>query len=437
MGGKKREGKVDDLRRRAEEKTSELPDPEELSVEEVRKLVHELRVHQIELEMQNDALREAQAELLESSSRYTDLYDFAPVGYLTVDEESIILEANLTLAKQLGIERGILIGRPFANFVALSDRDRFRFHVAEIFSDREQPALEARLIGRKKGCGLFVLLESIVVEDSRGRKQCRISVTDISERKRAEEAAAIYMKKLEQSNRELQDFAFIASHDLQEPLRKVQAFGGRIRDKYAGALDDQGCDYLERMMNAIRRMSDMIQGLLDYSRVRTRELPFAAVDLTRVVREVVSDLEFIIEKTGASIDVGRLPIVEVDANQMCQLFQNLLSNALKFHRQEDTKPVVKIYAEPNGGVPDPASGNRMHRIFVEDNGIGFDEKYVDRIFILFQRLHGRSAYEGTGMGLAICRRIVERHHGAITARSKPEQGTTFIITLPEKQPVED
>jgi PAS domain S-box-containing protein len=397
MSGKQSRNGVDDLRAKAEEKLAPHPDPDELSSEEARRLVHELRVHQIELEMQNDTLREAQAELVESNSRYADLYDFTPVGYLTLDENSIILEANRTLAKQLGIERGLLIGLAFPNFIAASERAAFRSHVARIFEARAQQSFETRLITRSNGREFYTLLTCMFVEDARGNKQCRVSVTDISDRRRAEEAVKDYMKKLEQSNRELQDFAFIASHDLQEPLRKVQTFGSRILGKYAEALGDQGGDYLERMMKASRRMSEMVQGLLDYSRVSTMAKPVETIDLTHLVREVASDLEILIEKSGARIEVGRLPTLEADYQQMRRLFQNIIGNALKFHGEEQPKPVVKVYAGSAGKGLGPASGGKTHRICVEDNGIGFDEKYLERIFTLFQRLNGRAAFEGTGM----------------------------------------
>ncbi|MEM5785957.1 MAG: ATP-binding protein, partial [Syntrophobacteraceae bacterium] len=272
----------------------------------------------------------------------------------------------------------------------------------------------------------FALIESIFMEDAHGRKQCRISVTDISGRKRAEKITRLYMEKLEQSNRQLQEFAFIASHDLQEPLRKIQTFGAQLKRKHSQALDQNGHDYLNRMVNAAKRMSEMIRGLLDFSRVGTETCRFGTVDLSGIIREVKDDLEILIKQSGAFIQVGRLPSIEADSNQMRRLFQNLVINAIKFHGEE--KPSIKIYT-----VLDESGS---HRIFVEDNGIGFDEQYAERIFILFQRLHGRSTHDGTGMGLAICRKIVELHHGSITARSKPGQGSTFIITLPEKQPIE-
>jgi signal transduction histidine kinase len=261
--------------------------------------------------------------------------------------------------------------------------------------------------------------------------------TSLTERKQAEEKLRTYASKLERSNRELQDFVFVASHDLQEPLRKVQAFGSRLQNKYSEALGDQGRDYLERMQSAAARMQTQIKDLLAYSRVTTRAQPFVPVDLSKVAQEVVSDLGVRIEQVGGQVEVGGLPTIEADPDQMRQLLQHLIGNALKFHREGET-PVVKIHAESlNGqgeGAAGASAGDGLWQIMVEDNGIGFDEKYLERIFQVFQRLHGRSEYEGTGIGLATCRKIIERHGGSITAKSAPGQGATFIVTLPVRQP---
>jgi len=245
------------------------------------------------------------------------------------------------------------------------------------------------------------------------------------DRKRAEEQLRIFNEKLQQSNRELQDFAYVASHDLQEPLRKVQTFSDRLGSKYAERLDETGLDYLERMRNAASRMQTLIQDLLAFSRVTTKAQPFVQVDLEQITRDVLSDLEVKIEETGAAIETRDLPKLDADPLQMRQLIQNLIGNALKF-RNADATPIVKISATnglSNGHGP-------MYTITVEDNGIGFDEKYLDKIFTVFQRLHGRAEYEGSGIGLAVCRKIVERHHGSITAQSTPGQGAKFIVSLP-------
>ncbi|SPJ15884.1 putative Histidine kinase [Syntrophobacter sp. SbD2] len=256
---------------------------------------------------------------------------------------------------------------------------------------------------------------------------------EIAERRRVEEELRkksekliAYSAKLEQSNRDLQDFAFIASHDLQEPVRKIQTFVDRITGQYNESLDEKGRDYLDRVRRSARRMQDLILSLLKYSRLTSSaEHYYLPIDLTQSVQEALSDLKVLREDSGAQIEVGSLPTVEADPVQMQQLFQNLLGNALKY-RGEKT-PVIRVYAEP--GEPEG-----FHEIRVEDNGIGFDQRYLDKIFKPFQRLHGRSApFEGTGMGLAICRRIVERHGGSITARSKTQSGAVFMVRLPEKQ----
>ncbi|PLZ26527.1 PAS domain-containing protein [Fischerella thermalis] len=234
-------------------------------------------------------------------------------------------------------------------------------------------------------------------------------------------------QELSRSNEELQEFAFVASHDLQEPLRKIKTFGDRLKASCGDVLNEQGRDYLERMQNAARRMQTLIEDLLTLSRVTTRAQPFVAVDILQVTQEVLSDLEISIQQTGATIEIGELPVIDADPLQMRQLLQNLIGNALKFHRKE-IQPVVKIYSKIL--YDSEHVSPEQCQIIVEDNGIGFNEKYLDRIFNVFQRLHGRSEYDGTGIGLAICRKIVERHQGSITAKSEPGRGAKFIVTLP-------
>jgi PAS domain S-box-containing protein len=252
--------------------------------------------------------------------------------------------------------------------------------------------------------------------------------------RRSEAELRKFAAKLEASNRELQDFASVASHDLQEPLRKIQAFGDRLKMKHGDALGDGGRDYLERMQNAAGRMQTLINDLLTFSRVTTKAQPFVEVDLAEVAAGVVSDLEARVERSGGRVEIGEMLTLDADPLQMRQLLQNLIGNALKFHKP-DEPPFVKVWcerAESNDADAEPAGGE-LCRVFVFDNGIGFDEKYLDRIFTVFQRLHGRHAYEGTGVGLAVCRRIAERHGGSITATSEPGRGSTFVVTLPTSQ----
>jgi light-regulated signal transduction histidine kinase (bacteriophytochrome) len=220
----------------------------------------------------------------------------------------------------------------------------------------------------------------------------------------------------------------VASHDLQEPLRKIRAFGDRLAKRAERELSTESQDYIRRMSHAAERMQRLINDLLMFSRVQTRATPFQPVNLDVVVSEVLGDLETRIEQTGAVVEVGPLPTIMADPLQMRQLLQNLLGNALKFHEPEQP-PRVKVGAEQ---VPGEGPGAGLWRVTVEDNGIGFDEKYLDRIFNVFQRLHGRGVYEGTGIGLAICRRIVERHGGTLEAHSSPGKGSTFVVTLSEE-----
>jgi PAS domain S-box-containing protein len=239
--------------------------------------------------------------------------------------------------------------------------------------------------------------------------------------------------RLERSNRELQDFASVASHDLQEPLRKVQAFGDRLKAVCDGALNTQANDYLDRMLNATRRMQSLIQDLLKFARITSQASPFLPVDLAQVTRDVLSDLEVHIAETNAQVEVGDLPTIEADAVQIHQLLQNLIGNALKFH-QKGKPPGVRVFAERAGCKQ---TGGGVLQLVVQDDGIGFDEKYLDRIFTMFQRLHGRTEYEGTGIGLAICRKIVQRHGGDITATSTLGRGTSFLVALPVRHTIEN
>ncbi len=228
-------------------------------------------------------------------------------------------------------------------------------------------------------------------------------------------------EELERSNRELQDFASIASHDLQEPLRKIQAFGDRLTAGHGEALGETGRDYLDRMTAAAARMQLLIEGLLAYSRVATQAQVVVRVPMRTVMTEVLVDLEQRLVDSQGEVHVdGTLPSVDADPMQLRQLMQNLIGNALKYRRAEAAPQVRVSCNESSAGWT----------LEVSDNGIGFAQEQADRIFAPFQRLHGRGSYEGTGMGLAICRRIVERHHGTISAHASPGAGARFVVTLP-------
>lgn len=248
-------------------------------------------------------------------------------------------------------------------------------------------------------------------------------IDEISKRQSAEKEMNAYSSELTRSNKELEDFAYVASHDLQEPLRKIQAFGNLLLGEYGDSLGPEGADYLQRMHSAANRMSTLIADLLAFSRVTRTVQRKQHVDLSKTLQDITSDLETRINDTSATLSVGQMPTVFADPTHMRQLFQNLVGNAIKFH-QPGVAPIVSVQSKAKEGG---------YEITVTDNGIGFDEKYLDRIFAVFQRLHERSSYEGTGIGLAVCRKIVERYDGTITARSTKNKGSSFILWLPAKK----
>ncbi|SPF38247.1 putative Histidine kinase [Syntrophobacter sp. SbD1] len=278
----------------------------------------------------------------------------------------------------------------------------------------------------KAGAHDYIMKESLKRLPPAVKRELREAETR-RERKAAEEKLKSYTARLEIINQELQEFAFAASHDLREPLRKIQTFCDIISSRYAGDLDDKGRLYFGKMQETANRMSSMLDSLRNYS-AAANCTSFSATDLTLLAKEAASNFEGIIRETGAAVETEELPVAEVDPDQIIRLFQNLIGNALKY--RDDKAPKVRIYAVQ--------SDCDTFGIYVEDNGIGFDECYIDKIFAPFQRLHDRTGgYEGTGMGLAMCRKIVERHGGSITARSQPGKGSVFIVKLPWKQPKKD
>jgi PAS domain S-box-containing protein len=338
-----------------------------------------------------------------------------------VDASGCIRVVNDAVRALLGYGSSDLLGRSIDTLEVTGGDATISRTLGEL-SRRGAIRDQERLLRHRDGHAIDVSVSISPVSEENVQEGAVVIARDIRERKDAEAELRSAMKRLEQSNRELEDFAYVASHDLQEPLRKIQAFGDLLKSKHAAAMQPQARDYIDRMQSAAGRMQVLINDLLSFSRVTTKAQPFAPVDLGAIAREVAHDLEIRAHDTGGEIVVGELPAIEADALQMRQLLQNLAGNALKFHRPE-VPPRVEI----NG-----AAENGRVLITVRDNGIGFDEKYADRIFTMFERLHGRGAYEGTGIGLAICRKIAERHGGTITARSTPGEGSEFRVTLPAK-----
>jgi len=255
---------------------------------------------------------------------------------------------------------------------------------------------------------------------------------DITERK---QAILLANEELRIKNKDLEQFAYIASHDLQEPLRKIQSFGELIKTRFSHDVPEQALDYIDRMHRATLRMRLLIDDLLTFSRISSRTKPFVKIELSKEVKRTISDLEILLKETQGKVNVGDLPDIDADPSQITQLFLNIINNGLKYHR-EGVAPVINISSRIIK-VSDTSQPNskpvEMAELNISDNGIGFNEKYIDKIFEPFQRLHGRDEFEGTGIGLAICKKIIKRHNGNITAKSSEGKGSEFIIQLPLQQ----
>lgn len=353
------------------------------------------------------------------------LFEAAPLGWVLV-EDGLIVYVNQGAETLFGYTREEMLGQRLELLVP----ERFREQHA---ADRERYAREPKMrpmgaleisARRKNGSEFFADVKLSPVRI--GPRLLVIAIVrDMTERREYERRLVALQRGLEERNRELEQFAFVASHDLQEPLRKIVAFGDRLAKKLEGTLDAQGVDYLARMTGAARRMQTLIDDLLAYSRLTTKAVPFARVDLDAVLRTTLLDLEFAIERSKGSVEAGPLGVIDGDPQQLRQLLLNLVGNALKY-RRDDVPPRVTVAARRVLG----ADGGEYVVLSVADNGIGFDPKHVERIFVLFERLHGRSSYEGTGIGLAIAKKICERHGGSITATGAPGAGATFTVTLP-------
>ena len=377
-------------------------------------------------------LREA---LAEAQVRKNSIVESSLDAIVTINHDGVIIEFNRAAEQVFGHPREKVLGtRPsdvlFPPSMSAEHRSRIERYLEQGEGSRLGKRTEA-VVARANG-EVFPAELAMTISQEHGAPVLTFFVRDISLRKKAEEEQARYAAELERSNYELEQFAYVASHDLQEPLRKIRTFGDRLTAKCGQLLDETARECVERIENAAGRMQELIEGLLALSRVTTRANEFVRVDLSEITRDVLSDLEAQIEREGGRVELGKLPAIQADPLQMRQLLQNLIGNALKFRRVEES-PVVKVdgrYVHGRQRQPGQSPSGEQCRLTVEDNGIGFEEHYGERIFGIFQRLHKRDAYEGTGIGLAICRKIVEHHGGTISARSEPGRGSTFEVMLP-------
>jgi PAS domain S-box-containing protein len=372
--------------------------------------------------------REVEASLRRNESLLTDFFETATLGLHWVGPDGTIIRANQAELNMLGYSPEEYIGHKISEFH--TDPDVIQ-DILNRLKNNERLVDYPACLRAKDGTIKTVLINSSVYweEEQFGHTRCFTrDITDLAHTKEnlaeTNKKLQLYIKRLEQSNRELEHFAMIASHDLQAPLRKVRFFSDHIQSKLEGLADEEIKDSIHRMQKAVARMQALIDDLLDLSRVNRKGKPFEKLDLSYVAREAVADLHEIVKETGGRVKIAEMLEIEGDPTQIHQLFSNLIENGLKFHKPDEA-PVVVVSAI--------ITDCNTCEIRVQDNGIGFDEKYLDRIFEVFQRLHGDDAYQGTGIGLALCKKIVERHGGEITASSMPDQGAIFIVRLPVKQ----
>jgi two-component system, LuxR family, sensor kinase FixL len=364
----------------------------------------------------------AMQRITESEIRFRAIMDNAGDAIITIDETGSVETFNPAAEKIFAYRAKEVIGHNIKILMPEPYRSEHDGYLQRYLSTGTSRVLELNreVQGKRKSGDIFDLEISVRKMALAGKTRFIGTLKDITERKNAETKLKTYAVELEQSNRELQDFTAIASHDLQEPLRKIIIFGDRLETRISD-LDPQGLDTLRRMQKSAERMKRFIEDLLEYSKVTNKTKELTSIDLNKLVPKVVEDLDLIIKKNAGKVFMGHLPTIEGDVVQIRQLFQNLFTNALKYH-ETNVPPVIKIRCS--------AKEEAFFHVTVEDNGIGFDEKYVTKIFKPFERLHTQEYYEGTGMGLAICQKIVNQHGGKIAVKSKPSHGTTFTVTLP-------
>ncbi|MFZ4796360.1 MAG: sensor histidine kinase [Bacteroidia bacterium] len=353
------------------------------------------------------------------------IFNNAVDGMVVINNRGIIQTTNLSVSKMFQFSDDEMIGKNISMLMPEPDAKQHDSYLKNHIDTGEKKiiGIGREVLGKRKDGSTFPFFLSVCdVQLENGEKLYAGVLHDISVLKKAQKDIEDYSKRLEESNKDLQDFAYISSHDLQEPLRKVQAFADRIQKSEFAVLSDQGKDYLQRILNASKRMQRLINDLLELSRISAKQNIFQNIDLNIILDYVLEDLELLLESTHAKIHIEKLPIVFGDETQLRQLFQNLISNSVKF-KSEERNPEIFISANfltsPNHNVLE---------INFKDNGIGIEEKYSEKVYTVFQKLNGNK-YEGSGIGLAVCKKIAIRHGGNITFTSQLGIGTWFKITL--------
>ena len=368
--------------------------------------------------------RHAEIALSASEALYRQTFELATAGIAHVDLSGRFMKVNRRLCEILGYGEQELIGRPVKEISHPEDRnltDSQRMRVRS--GEKPSVRFEKRYI-RKSGAIVWVDLSVALACDASGVPQYEIALfNDITERKKAEAALREAHEELKRSNAELEQFAYVASHDLQEPLRMVSSYTQLLMRRYGDKFDGDAKDFTAFIVDGATRMKQLIEDLLAYSRVGTRDRNFKPADSESSLKRALTNLRAAIQDSGATVTQDKLPTIPCDEVQLAQLFQNLIGNALKF-RKPDVAPAVHVGAAEQGAE---------WEFMVRDNGIGIEPQYFERIFMVFQRLHDKGEYPGTGIGLAIVKKVVERHGGRIWVQSQPGAGTTFHFTMPKER----
>jgi len=354
-------------------------------------------------------------DIKQSKELFRILFYRSPIGTYIIQNGHFQL-VNRQLAYILGYEEDELIGKPSLSFVLAEDRDAVRENAVRMLKGGGSLGYEFRIINKQ--AKIKWVMETVVPIYYRRKRATLGSLIDVTERKQMEERLQQITAEMQRSNTELEQFAYVISHDLQEPLRMVSSYTQLLAKRYSNKLDADADEFISYAVNGAKRMQTLLHDLLEYSRVGTRGKPFSPVNCEHVVEQAMANLKIAIKECSASVSYDTLPTVIGDEGQLVRLFQNLIGNALKF--RQDEAPQVQITAQRR---------NNIVTFSIKDNGIGIDPQHSQSIFEIFRRLHTREEYPGTGMGLAICKKIVERHGGHISVQSQPGQGSTFYFSV--------